>query len=44
MGRLADLVVGIRGDTKQFEDAIKRSEKTLLAFGKSAARIGRSLT
>lgn len=44
MGRLADLVVGIKGDTKQFDDAIRKSEKTLLAFGKSATKIGKSLT
>ena len=44
MGKLADLVVGIRGDTKQFDDSIRKSEKTLLAFGKSATKIGKQLT
>lgn len=44
MGLLGDLIVRIHGETAGFENSIRKAEKSLVTFGKSASRIGRSLT
>jgi len=44
MARVGDLVVRLLGDTAQFQNAIKGSEKKLLDFDKTAKKISENLT